>query len=484
MEGPDNIMSILRSIAPIKYKYSKENRALDKTFKSMSLESLMRNVDSHIKPKDEFAPSPEYLKNKNKYEINFKNSEEYIKELSNLNNLPLIAENKNILKDGKFNDEYDMNILGNKEAQKKIQEEKERRKKERYEERLKKLKLWKESQSNIDILKYHPNYDFVRKKVFCVHIRPPTVKKIRTEKPKIETNEIKEKKQNENNTVNLNINNININERKRSRISIPNLKNNQSEITFDKNKNETNSNSVTITLNNIPIINLKENGSNKNNNSFIFNDSNSNRSNSSKMREIYSNNSAAKNFLMNKAKIMNLKNKIKLLDRNSSNNSDYNTNEINKSTNIEELSFLHQEKEKFNRIQSNKNLNNNISLPKIRKKSPLKSRSNKYNGIKHGIYFKKMLGRDDTIFDSKNNQLVLYAPNYNSFLPHIPSTIFKYRMNDAAYKKYITGKIIRGYSYSSERYFVFDYKQNKSNNKSKKLNSMRENLKMLKKIVE
>ena len=317
MEGPDNIMSILRSIAPIKYKYSKENRALDKTFKSMSLESLMRNVDSHIKPKDEFAPSPEYLKNKNKYEINFKNSEEY---------------------------------------------------KERYEERLKKLKLWKESQSNIDILKYHPNYDFVRKKVFCVHIRPPTVKKIRTEKPKIDNNEIKEKKQNENNTVNININNININERKRSRISIPNLKNNQSEITFDKNKNETNSNSVTITLNNIPIINLKENGSNKNNNSFIFNDSNSNRSNSSKMREIYSNNSAAKNFLMNKAKIMNLKNKIKLLDRNSSNNSDYNTNEINKSTNIEELSFLHQEKEKFNRIQSNKNLNNNISLPKIRKK--------------------------------------------------------------------------------------------------------------------
>ena len=487
MEGSDNIMSILKSITPIRYKYSKENKLLDKTFKSMSLQNLMRTLDSHLKPKDDFAPSPEYLKNKNKYEINFKNSNDYIRELSNLNNLPLIFGNKDIIKDGKFNDEYDISNLGNKEAQKKMQDEKERRKKERYEERLKKLKLWKESHSNIDNLKYHPNYDYIRKKVFCVHIRPPTVKKIRLDKKEIDDREIKEKKKKKNNSVNTSNIESNI-ERKQSRISIPNLKHNPSEVTFDKNKHETNTNSVTITLNNIPLINIKESGLNSNNkNSFDFIDSNSNRSNSSKLRELHSNNyllnnSATKNILMNKAKALNLKNKIKLADKNSSNNSDYYNNEMNKSTNIEELSLLHQERDKFYKIQSNRSLNKNMSLPKIRKKlnSPLKSKTNRYNGAKHCIYFKKMLGREHSLFNSKNNQIVLYAPNYENVMPHIPSTIFKYRMNDADYKKYITNKIIRGYNYSSEKYFVFDFKKNKS----KRMNSKRERLKMLKKIVD
>ena len=50
MEGSDNIMSILKSITPIRYKYSKENKLLDKTFKSMSLQNLMRTLDSHLKP--------------------------------------------------------------------------------------------------------------------------------------------------------------------------------------------------------------------------------------------------------------------------------------------------------------------------------------------------------------------------------------------------------------------------------------------------
>ena len=45
MEGPDNIMSILKSITPIKFKFSKKNKQLDKTFKSMSLQNLIRNLE-------------------------------------------------------------------------------------------------------------------------------------------------------------------------------------------------------------------------------------------------------------------------------------------------------------------------------------------------------------------------------------------------------------------------------------------------------
>ena len=91
MEVSDSMMLILNSITPIKYAYSKRNRELNKIFKKMSLESLKKNLACRVKIKDEFSPSPEFLKDKNKFEINLKNSYEYIKELSDINNLPLLA---------------------------------------------------------------------------------------------------------------------------------------------------------------------------------------------------------------------------------------------------------------------------------------------------------------------------------------------------------------------------------------------------------
>ena len=39
MEVRDNIMTILKSITPIRYKFSKEYKQLDKAFKSMSLQN-------------------------------------------------------------------------------------------------------------------------------------------------------------------------------------------------------------------------------------------------------------------------------------------------------------------------------------------------------------------------------------------------------------------------------------------------------------
>ena len=165
MDGVDNIVQILKSISPIGYKFSKKNKQFDKTFKNMSLENLIKTLNYHPKLRDEFCPSPEYLNNINKYEVNFNNSNEYIKEYSNLNNLPIVVENKNCLKNGTFNPDYELNYLSNKEEKKKIQEEKEQRKKERLEERLKRLKIWKESDANPDWGKYHPNYDFVKKKI-------------------------------------------------------------------------------------------------------------------------------------------------------------------------------------------------------------------------------------------------------------------------------------------------------------------------------
>ena len=91
----------------------------------MSLQNLMKNLKTHHKVKDEFYPSPEFLKNRNKFDINFKNSNAYIKELSDLNNLPLVAKNKNYIKNKSINSDLD-NYWNNKEETKRIIEEREK----------------------------------------------------------------------------------------------------------------------------------------------------------------------------------------------------------------------------------------------------------------------------------------------------------------------------------------------------------------------
>ena len=478
MEGNDNIMSILKSINPISFKFSKKNKELDKTFKSMSLQNLLKHLDYHPKIQDEYTPSPEFLKNKNKFEINFKNSNEYIKELSDLNNLPLIMNNRNCLKNGKFNEDYDMGRLSNKEEKMKLNEEKDKRKKERIEERLKKLKLWKEGDSNVDSLKYNPNYDFIKKKIYTVHIRPPSFKKIKKGKIEIEKNSERKKKIMEENNNN---NNINQNMEQNSN-------QNQSVITFDKSKNENNNNNNNNNSNNLSL-NFKEINKMNSNNSIIFNESNSNRSNSSKQRfqdlnNYFSLNLNSRNLFKPKPKAQNLKNRLKMFDKNSSINSDYNTIDINKSTNIEDFSLMHQDKEKSSSIQSMRNIisNKNIQFPKIAKKlsKPLRSVTKRYNEVKNTFYFKKMLGRKDSLFGEQNLNLVSYFPNYEFFRPHIPTTIFKYQKDEENYKKYVTGKIIRGYNYSPEKYFVFEY----GKKKPKRLNLNRERLKMIEILKE
>ena len=80
------------------------------------------------------------------------------------------------------------------------------------------------------------------------------------------------------------------------------------------------------------------------------------------------------------------------------------------------------------------------------------------------MYFKKMLGGKDSLFGAHSLNLVQYFPNYNFFRPHISLVGFKYHKNDDDYKKYITGKIIRGYNYSPEKYLVFEYKKIKQEN--------------------
>ena len=184
-KSQDNILTILKSMPKINYTFSRKNREFNKTFKNKSLETLLRILDSHPKIHDEYTPSQEFLNNRNKYEINFQNSDNYIKEFSDLNNLPLVMSNRNCLKNGTFNPDYDLNPVKSKEEQKLIKLEKEKRKRERLQDRLERLKKWRESDSSLDPGKYHPNYNFIKKKITNVYIRQPIVvinKKIKLKK--------------------------------------------------------------------------------------------------------------------------------------------------------------------------------------------------------------------------------------------------------------------------------------------------------------
>jgi hypothetical protein len=252
----------------------------------------------------------------------------------------------------------------------------------------------------------------------------------------------------------------------------------------NNNKNENNNN---------------ENDKNKNNNNSI---SNLNDSHSLNNSSINNNNSSKISIIRNIKKkterSSNMRNNSNIIDKNVSTISDYNntnTNNNNKSANIEDLpSFHHNNNHNINSINSIKLIKSkNLSLPKIDVKKfknikPIKYKKNRFRSsslgnMKNPIVFRKMLGRDDTLFNNNNLNLISYYPNYDIMMPHIPATIFKYKDNPQNYKKFITGKIIRGYNYSPEKYFVFEFKKNKI--KKININKEREKMKeILKQKVE
>ena len=105
--------------------------------------------------------------------------------------------------------------------------------------------------------------------------------------------------------------------------------------------------------------------------------------------------------------------------------------------------FLNNKSPKKIKIKKIKALN--ISFPKI-------------NKIKCQINFGKMKSRNRLF--KKSDSSIDYSPNYNFILPRTPSYSFKYIPNKENYKKYMNGKIIRGYKFDSDSYYVMKFKNN------------------------
>ena len=96
-----------------------------------------------------------------------------------------------------------------------------------------------------------------------------------------------------------------------------------------------------------------------------------------------------------------------------------------------------------------------------------------YNNIKCPILFNRMPGRDRKIAISNDYKEVDYKPNYDITRPHVPATLFKNSFDYTKFKKYITGKIIRSYCYSPDKYFVLEINKNMENDKDTKLSKKR-----------
>jgi len=435
IENFDNIDRILKSIVPIKYTFSNISKKLDKSFKFSSLDNLVKSLDVKYVYKDQFEPTPEIVLHKNDYNINFQNSYEYLDELSDINNLPFVLQNKNCLKDGEFNPDFEYETGKNVVNKKYLIEEQSKRKMDRLKKRIERLKKFRESDSNIDSGKYHPNYDAIKRRSPCAYIREPNkhikdswlvncpfrntfedFKRMENERKEKEMEEIKNKEAQNNNNLenNNNVENNNI---------VDNLN----------------------TINNINSINTINNIENENRNN-IFNNNSSYNTNENSQRSALTRDinkdkiRKEEKYLSYRGKNMKIKNKVSKI----------------KKLNLPIISSIPKRQNSLNYMKFNspkKRINRSVSYEKMsRHKTP--------------IVFKKMTGRTNLFQDNK--YLISYSPNYNSMLPHIPSTIFKYIKNKQNYKKYMNGKIIRGYYYNPRDYYVMELQREEEEKKKLK----------------
>ena len=432
----DNIISIVKSLRPINYLYSKQNKDYHKFFSSSSLKGLIKQINS--KPKyNEFLKPGESLeelkKNKNNVlDINFKNTFNYLEELSNLKNLPMVLLNKKLYKRGRFNNDYEESLTSNE--RRKRYKENEKKKKQ---EKISNIKNSGDAEVTLDPGRYHPNYNFIKKRYPCAYLGKP---KIKEESFEQEKNKIKEVKKNESNNNSIIDNDEYIMSNRNIKIKNRNKNNNNGNkfnrnLLINRKKNKKMNFSSPNFYSMYKSISVKNNENNKikkineqkinNNNNLIY-----------KLKDHNTVSSWSQSIDLDKSKKISERIKLINTDKNKTNYNCYSTHRMAHSTKI-----FSKNKKKLNKNTSAENLKCNIN-------------------------FDKMQGRDRPINfvdggweGCRSN----YNPDYNIIRPHIRSTIFKSKRKYQNFKKYITGKIIRSYCYSPDKYFVFEIKENKEN---------------------
>ena len=106
----DNFDSIIYSLKPIKYNYSKESFQLDKIFKKLNFESLEKQLHAKGKPPDTFKDSLLYKNVDKTYNISAE-CYNYFEDINGIKKMPIKVETKgpNFVKN-LFNPEFEKKI--------------------------------------------------------------------------------------------------------------------------------------------------------------------------------------------------------------------------------------------------------------------------------------------------------------------------------------------------------------------------------------
>ena len=420
----DNIITIVKTLKPIKNIYSKQNKDFDKYFHGLSLKYLV----DHMKIQKKYNPylnpgeSLDEPDNNSIMNINFKSTFNYLDELNKVKSLPTIKKISNNIK-----------IIKNKTKGKKNKKILEKKKQDEISNLVRK-KMWDENVT-LDPGRYYPKYDYIRKKIPCAFIGKPKITEedyiIQNEEKKEETEKkIKKEK-------------INIQEKKEEN---DNINNKDIKNANPKNKiilNESDSSKILLDKINSNLDSPKKN--NMNNRSNILHPSANKKMKISQKTDKFSS-----SIIKHQNTASSWSNTLEL-DSSKKLSEQYKTRDTNRNISLENSS-------KFNYYSTQK-----INF-KTNKRYSLKNMS--MSNLKCPIIFDKMQGRDELDELDKKSKAVYrinYNPDYNALRPHIPTIKFKSVRQYQDFKKYINGKIIRSYWYNPQQYFVFEYKENKEN---------------------
>ena len=418
----DNITKIVKSLRPIKYLYSKQNKDFDKYFRGSNLKDFVKQINSEKKFNVFLGPGEqinEFTSKNTDTNVIYKNAFNYFEELSNLKKLPLAIFKKGT----KTSRYYSENSKYNK--YKKIK----KKKKTRNEViKLNKIKNNADEEVTLDPGRYNPNYDFIRRRYPCAYLGKPKKEEDSNTKTLLE-----QEKESEDKNVSKNI-----------------LKEINKE-TKENNKSITNNQNLKL---------KEEKMSKKLFTSYSHRTIDEGQIRDLKYKKI---NFKIYNNIKYKREI-NEKIKLDSQQKLKMGNSPFKL--INTLSSLANTNYIETTKRDKNQSSNNSNSHFYSTQRAFRNPKLELTKKSSCENLRCPVMFDKMPGRDrpaNFLQGKRETDKVGYDPNYNFVRPHIPSTIFRSQRKYQEIKKYLTNKIIRSYHYNPERYLVLDFNKNKVN---------------------
>ena len=168
MKKNDFTMSVIKSLKPIDFSYSRQSKEYEKYFSGSNLKDLLKSVNRKAKTNNSIYNNPLFFdqtKNDTNFiNINIKSSFSYITDLSSLNNFPI-----SMVKKRKNYEEYvaKMNLFHELfyiTKEKLVDSEFRKKRGERIKKKYESQNLHGEEETTLDPGKYYPKYDIVQRR--------------------------------------------------------------------------------------------------------------------------------------------------------------------------------------------------------------------------------------------------------------------------------------------------------------------------------